>query len=160
MLPAIQISPERLDDLYRVAPEIILCTSGIVVMLVEPFLSAARKRVAGWLGFMGALAALGSLYLVWQHRGVAYGGLMRADDFSIFVHGIVLVVATLAILGSFQYLDNEKIQRGEFYFFFLFAPRRVGVLAGAGELMTAFLGLEMSSISSYILAGFRRKAEK
>jgi NADH-quinone oxidoreductase subunit N len=160
MLPAIQISAERLGDLYRVAPEIILCASGIVVMLVEPFLPAAHKRVAGYLGLLGALCALGSLYLVWLNRGTAYDGLFRADDFSIFVHAIVLVVAVLATLGSFQYLDNERIQRGEFYALLLFATAGMGILAGAGELMTAFLGLEMSSISSYILAGFRRNAEK
>ena len=85
---------------------------------------------------------------------------MHADDFSLFVHAIVLVVAILATLGSIQYLDNEGIQRGEFYSLLLFAVAGMGVLGGSGELITAFLGLEMSSIASYILAGFRRNAIK
>jgi NADH-quinone oxidoreductase subunit N len=116
--------------------------------------------VLGWFSLAGAVGALASLYLVWQHRGVAYGGLIRADDFSIFVHAIVLVVAILATLGSIQYLENERIQRGEFYALLLFATAGMGVLGSAGELITAFLGLEMSSISSYILAGFRRTSLK
>jgi NADH-quinone oxidoreductase subunit N len=159
MLP-MQISPERLQDVYRVAPELILCATGIFVMLLDPFLRAAWKRALGWISLAGAVGALASLYLVWQHRGVAYGGLIRADEFSIFVHAIVLVVAILATLGSIQYLENERIQRGEFYALLLFATAGMGVLGSAGELITAFLGLEMSSISSYILAGFRRNSLK
>ena len=159
MLP-IHISPERLEDAYRVAPEIILCATGIFVMLLDPFLRAAWKRARGWFSLAGAVGALASLYLVWQHPGVAYGGLIRADEFSIFVHAIVIVVAILATLGSMQYLENERIQRGEFYALLLFATAGMGVLGSAGELITAFLGLEMSSISSYILAGFRKTSLK
>ncbi|MFZ0736049.1 MAG: NADH-quinone oxidoreductase subunit N [Candidatus Acidiferrales bacterium] len=160
MLPEIHISVERAADLLRISPEIILCFTGIVVMLFEPFLSAAHKRVTAWLALLGGIGALASLYLVWQNRGAAYGGLILADNFSIFVHAIVLVVAILATLGSVQYLDNERIQKGEYYALLLFATAGMGILAGSGELMTAFLGLEMSSISTYILAGFRRNALK
>jgi NADH-quinone oxidoreductase subunit N len=154
------ISPERVADLYRTAPEVILCATGILIMLIDPFLAAARKRISGWLAVIGGVGAMASLGLVWQNRGPAYGGLIRADDFSIFVHAIVLTVAILATLGSMQYLDNERIQRGEYYSLLLFAAAGMGILGSAGELITAFLGLEMSSISSYILAGFRRTALK
>jgi NADH-quinone oxidoreductase subunit N len=157
---AFQISPEQLANLYRVAPEIILCFTGILIMLVDPFLPVGRKRISAWLAVIGGVGALASLRLVALHPGDAYGGLMHADDFSLFIHAIVLVVAILATLGSIQYLDNEHIQRGEFYSLLLFAAAGMGILGGAGELITAFLGLEMSSISSYVLAGFRRNALK
>ena len=74
------------------------------------------------------------------------------------MHVVVIVAAALAILGSLDYLDHEGIQRGEFYALVLFATAGMGILAGANELVTAFVGLEMSSISSYVLAGFRRRA--
>ena len=90
--------------------------------------------------------------------GLAYSGLIRADAFSIFVHVVVIGAAALAILGSFSYLDDEGLQRGEYYALVLFATAGMGILAGANELVTAFIGLEMSSISTYILAGFRRRA--
>ncbi len=149
-----------LEDIYRIAPELVLCGTGILIMLVDPFLSAAHKKAMGWLGFAGALAALGSVRLAAQHRGPAYGGLIQADHFSVYVHVVVIGVAALAILGSFSYLEREQLERGEFYALILFATAGMGILAGAGELVTAFLGLEMSSISSYILAGFRRNAIK
>src|ERR1700690_4449312 len=64
--------------------------------------------------------------------------------------------AVRVILGSINYLDEEHLQRGEFYALVLFATAGMGILVGANELVTSFVGLEMSSISTYILAGFRR----
>ena len=148
------------EDFYRIAPELVLCGFGILIMFVDPFVSLARKRAMGWIAFIGAIAGLGATWYAAQHPGNAYGGLMRVDDFSIFLHGVVIGVAALAILGSFDYLDREQLERGEYYALILFATAGMGVLAGANELITAFIGLEMSSISSYILAGYRRAALK
>ncbi|HEV2288397.1 MAG TPA: NADH-quinone oxidoreductase subunit N [Candidatus Acidoferrales bacterium] len=148
------------QDLYRLAPEIVLCVFGMLIMLIDPFVAEGRKRSMGWLGLAGTVAALISLRWAWQNAGPAYSGLLRFDMFSLFVHCIVIGVAALGILGSFDYLDRENIQRGEFYALILFATAGMGILAGANELVTAFVGLEMSSISTYILAGFRRNALK
>ena len=155
-----QLPAQQLKDLYRVAPEVVLCASGILIMLIDPFVPLRRKQAMGWLGFAGALGALASIRLAARHRGMAYGSLIRVDDFSLFLHAVVIGVAALAILGSLRYLEEERIQRGEYYALVLFATAGMGILAGANELVTAFLGLEMSSISSYILAGFRRNALK
>ncbi len=154
------ISQAQLADLYRLAPELVLCGFGILIMVVDPFVPAARKKAMGWLGFIGAIAALAAIRLASRNPGMAYQGLVRVDAFSIFLHVIVIGVAALAILGSFHYLDEERLQRGEYYALVLFATAGMGILAGADELVTAFLGLEMSSISTYILAGFRRDVPK
>jgi NADH-quinone oxidoreductase subunit N len=154
------VSFEQLENLYRLAPEIVLCGTGILIMLVDGFLSAANKKAMGWLAFAGTLVALAAIGLSARHEGPAYSGLIVVNPFSLFLHTIVVGVAALAILGSFHYLDEERIQRGEYYALILFASAGMGILAGANELVTAFLGLEMSSISSYVLAGFRRSALK
>jgi NADH-quinone oxidoreductase subunit N len=148
------------QDLYRIAPEIVLCLFGMLIMLIDPFVPAGRQRTMGWLAFVGTLGAFASLRWMFMNPGSAYSGLLRADTFSLFVHGIVIAVAALAILGSFDYLDHEGIQRGEYYALLLFATAGMGILASANELVTAFVGLEISSISTYILAGFRRSALK
>lgn len=155
-----QLPGEQLTYLCRLAPEIVLCFFGIVVIVADPFVRAARKRALGWLGFAGTVVALASIRVAALRPGLAYSDLMRVDDFSIFVHVVVIGAAALAILGSLHYLDEEGIQRGEYYALVLFATAGMGILAGANELVTAFLGLEMSSISSYVLAGFRRRALK
>jgi NADH-quinone oxidoreductase subunit N len=151
---------EQISNLDRLAPEIVLCVFGILIMIADPFLGAAKQRVLGWVAFIGTLTALASVHLVAQDPGPAYNELIRADTFSIFVHVVVIGAAALAILGSLDYLDHENIQRGEYYSLVLFATAGMGILASANELVTAFIGLEMSSISTYILAGFRRRAVK
>jgi len=155
-----QIPAEQISNLYRLAPEIVLCFFGIVVMVLDPFIGAASKRSLTWLTLVGIVLALAAVRVAAANPGLAYSGLMRVDAFSIFVHVIVIGAALLATLGSIQYLDDENIQRGEYYALVLFAAAGMGILAGANELVTAFIGLEMSSISSYILAGFRKKALK
>jgi NADH-quinone oxidoreductase subunit N len=64
------------------------------------------------------------------------------------------------VLAAEPYLDRERLPVAEFYALLLFATAGMGVLASAQELLTAFIGLEMSSISSYILAGYRRDSLK
>jgi NADH-quinone oxidoreductase subunit N len=155
MIPAGQIA-----NLHRVAPELVLCAVGILVMVLDPFLGAGKQRVLGWIAFAGTLLALGAVRIAAADPGPAYNNLIFADSFSLFVHVIVIGAAALAILGSMNYLDQEGIQHGEYYALVLFATAGMGILAGANELVTAFLGLEMSSISTYILAGFRKRALK
>jgi NADH-quinone oxidoreductase subunit N len=155
MIPAVQIA-----NLHRVAPEIVLCAAGILVMILDPFIGPARQRILGWIAFAGTLLALAAVHIAAADPGPAYSNLIFADGVSLFVHVIVIGAAALAILGSIDYLDQEGIQRGEYYALVLFATAGMGILAGANELVTAFLGLEMSSISTYILAGFRKRALK
>src|SRR6202030_2132687 len=95
-----------------------------------------------------------------MYSGDAYSGLFRADTFSLFVHLIVIGVAFLAILGSIIYLKREDLDAGEFCALISFATAGMGVMAGAHELLTAFIGLEMSSIASYVLASYRRDAPR
>jgi NADH-quinone oxidoreductase subunit N len=155
-----QIPAEQIANLQRLAPEIVLCFFGIVAMVLDPFIGAARKRSLAWITLVGMVLALVGVWVAAGNPGLAYSGLMRVDAFSVFVHVIVIGATLLATLGSIQYLDDEGIQRGEYYALVLFAAAGMGILAGANELVTAFIGLEMSSISSYILTGFRKRAVK
>ena len=148
------------QDFYRLAPEIVLCATGALLMLVEPFLSSRRRRVAGVLALLGAVASLASTFYLKALPGKAFNGLLAIDGFSFFFHVLVGTVAALVILGSADYLEREQLRGGEYYALVLFATAGMGVMASAQELVTGFIGLEMSSISSYILAGYRRDAPK
>ena len=149
-----------LQDLYRVAPELVLCGFGMLVMLLTPLVPRAKQRVLTELALAGAVIALVATRYPQWYPGTAYSGLFRADDYSLFVHWIVGGVAALAILGSASYLQRESCDPGEFCALILFATAGMGVMAGAQELLTAFIGLEMSSISSYILASYKRDAPR
>jgi NADH-quinone oxidoreductase subunit N len=143
------------EDFLRVAPELIWCFAGTLLMFLEPFWKRLRYASAV-LAFLGAASGTLATAFLARHSGAAFGGLIVADGFSVFFHGLVGAVACLVILGSASYLEREHLPRGEFYALLLFATAGMGVLAGAQEMLTAFIGLEMSSIASYVLAGYRR----
>jgi NADH-quinone oxidoreductase subunit N len=155
----ISFAAEQHANLHRLAPELHLCLFGILIMIVDPFVRPQNRRILGWLAFIGAILAIfPAIHVAMENRGMAYSNLINNDSFSIFLHVVIIGTAALVILGSLDYLDGEGLQRGEYYALVLFAAAGMGILAGANELVTAFIGLEMSSISTYVLAGFRRRA--
>jgi NADH-quinone oxidoreductase subunit N len=145
-------------DYYRVLPELIWCGFGVLAMLLQPF--ARSRRFLSALAIIGALAGTGASWLAFQRAGLGFFGLIQSDAFSFFFHLLVGTVAFLVVLAAGPYLDREQLPAAEFYALLLFATAGMGVLASAQELLTAFIGLEMSSISSYILAGYRRDSLK
>src|SRR5215469_123195 len=126
-----------LQDLYRIAPEIVLCGFGILVMLLAPLVPKTRQGVLLGVALAGAALALASTFYPATHGGLAYSGLFRADAFSLFVHWVVCGVAFLAILGSGGYLKRDDMEAGEFFALILFATAGMGVMGGAHELLTA-----------------------
>jgi NADH-quinone oxidoreductase subunit N len=146
------------SDMLRVLPELIWCGFGALLMLLQPIVKSRQALTA--VAVVGALAGIcGNFYAV-HNPGSAFSGLVAADPFSIFFSHLVGLVAVLVILAAAPYLDRERLADAEFYALILFATAGMGVLASAQELLTAFIGLELSSISSYILAGYRRDTLK
>src|SRR5271157_1547180 len=150
------MTPPGTQDILRVLPELAWCGAGVLLMLLQPFV---KNRQA--LTFIAMLsAAAGTLVTFKAAFGEGFGGLVQCDIFSLFFHWLIGLVAFLVILASDSYLERENLAAAEFYALILFATAGMGVLASAQELLTAFIGLEMSSISSYILAGYRRDSIK
>src|ERR1700674_2444884 len=143
-------------DMIRVLPEIIWCGFGVLLMVLQPFL----KNRQGLTLFAMVGAAAGTLSTYFGQMGSGFFGLIEFDTYSLFFHWLVGLVAFLVILASDSYLERENLAPAEFYALILFATAGMGVLASAQELLTAFIGLGMSSISSYILAGYRRDSLK
>jgi NADH-quinone oxidoreductase subunit N len=145
-------------DFYRVLPELLWCGFGLLAMFLQPFIRNRHFFTA--LAFIGALAGTAGSCLSFRNPGAGFYGLIQADAFSFFFHLLVGTVAVLVALAAGPYLNRERLPVAEFYALLLFATAGMGVLASAQELLTAFIGLEMSSISSYILAGYRRDSLK
>ncbi|MGO8731683.1 MAG: NADH-quinone oxidoreductase subunit N [Terriglobia bacterium] len=144
-------------DLLRILPEIILCGFGILVMVLDPFVPAGRRSLLGWLALVGVLAAAGGTLRTSDSPGLAFGRSIAADHFSFYFFYLFLLVAALALLGSINYLEREGIQHGEFYALILLGTAGMCFMASSTDLIMVFIGLEISSISTYILAGFKRK---
>jgi NADH-quinone oxidoreductase subunit N len=152
--------PINAADFYRVLPELLWCVFGGIVMLLQPF--TRNRYLLSAVASIGVLAGtLASLVAIaYDGPGPGFFNLVQIDPFSTFFHLLVGGVAFFVILAAGPYLHREHLESAEFYALVLFATAGMGVLASAQELLTAFIGLEMSSISSYILAGYRRDVLK
>ncbi|MBI4462915.1 MAG: NADH-quinone oxidoreductase subunit N [Acidobacteria bacterium] len=143
-------------DLLRLLPEVVLAVFGIVVMVADPFIGRAQKRHLGTVALVGTVAAFAATGVQARYAGLGFSRMLSVDAFSVFLHFLLLLVTALAILASFRYLEREEIHYGEYYALLLFATIGMGLMVAANELVLIFLGLEISSIATYILAGFRR----
>src|SRR5947208_9746381 len=145
-------------DMQRVLPELIWCGFGVLVMLLQPFVRS--RQFFNFVALIGSLAGTIAAFTALAHGGPGFYGLVQSDAFSFFFRLLVGTVSFLVILAAGPYLDREQLPIAEFYALLFFATAGMGVLASAQELLTGFIGLEMSSISSYILAGYRRDSLK
>jgi NADH-quinone oxidoreductase subunit N len=150
------MNPPQTADVLRVLPELAWCSFGVVLVLLQPFVK--YRQALTFVAMIGA--ALGTLLTFFRVPGAGFYGLIQSDIYSLFFHWLVGLVAFLVILASDSYLERENLDAAEYYALILFATAGMGVLASAQELLTAFIGLEMSSISSYVLAGYRRDSIK
>jgi NADH-quinone oxidoreductase subunit N len=148
------------EDLIRVLPETFWCLFGVVFMLLQPF--TRNRHILSFFAILGTI--VGTTATIYAYTtvgaGPAFHGLIQFDAFSIFFHLLIGAVAILVVLISGPYLERENLESAEFFALILFATAGMGVLSSAQELLTAFIGLEMSSISSYVLAGYRRDTLK
>ncbi|MGA8160184.1 MAG: NADH-quinone oxidoreductase subunit N [Acidobacteriaceae bacterium] len=146
----------------RILPEIILTVSGILVMLADAMMAkGASRKSLGWLAVLGALAALAAS--LWQYSlppGTAYFDVVRTDAFSVFFHVLLAGIVLAALLITLDAVSDTTEGLGELYTLMLFGGVGMMFMTCATELLLIFIGLEISSISTYIMAGFRRKSAK
>jgi NADH-quinone oxidoreductase subunit N len=128
-------------------------------MVIDPVIpTQSSKKPLGYIALVGVLAGLAATAYQTQYYGTAFFNMVRVDAFSIFFHFVVLLVTLVVILSSLDYLEVQGIKAGEYYALMLFAAVGMMLMSSAVELVLIFIALEISSISSYILAGFRRRA--
>lgn len=158
-LPAADFShaiPQSLDYV-RILPELVLSAFGILVMLLDPFVDEEKsQKTLGFIAFAGTIAALVATWYTTKFPGFAFSNNIRIDTFSAFFIFLVIAIAAVVILSSFEYMAVQRIRAGEYYALILFSVVGMVVMSSAVELVLIFIGLEISSISTYILAGFRR----
>jgi NADH-quinone oxidoreductase subunit N len=144
-------------DYVRILPEIVLSVFGMIVMVLEPLLDEETgQKVLGLIALVGALAGLGATWFMAQSPGLAFWNMVQVDGFSVFFHVLVIAIAGVVILSSYEYMAVQRIRAGEYYALILFGVVGMALMSSAIELVLIFIALEISSISSYVLAGFRR----
>jgi NADH-quinone oxidoreductase subunit N len=145
------------EDYIRILPGLILSIFGILIMMLDPLVDEEKsQKTLGIIGFIGTIAALASTWYMGKFPGLAFSNTIRIDSFSVFFNFLVIAISAVVILSSFEYMAVQKIRAGEYYALILFGAVGMSLMSSAVELVLIFIGLEISSISTYILAGFRR----
>ena len=139
---------------WAIAPEIIVSLAAVLIMLVDALSKRGARNINA--GISLAALALALFAVVSQDgRGSYFNGMVVNDPIRTFFSVTILIVAILASLLSSQFLRDEGLAPGEFFNLIMFATAGMLMLASAGDLVMIFLGLEISSISTYVLAGYR-----
>jgi NADH-quinone oxidoreductase subunit N len=114
------------------------------------------QKLLGFIALGGAVAGLLATWYMAQSPGLAFSKMVKVDSFSVFFHFLVIGIAAVVMLSSFEYMAVQRIRAGEYYALILFGTVGMALMSSAVELVLIFIALEISSISTYILAGFRR----
>lgn len=146
-------------NLWLILPELIICAVGVLVMLVDAFAKPTQRWVTGGLSLLGLAAAAvssGWLWLLWRGASQAFNGMIVLDELRLGFTFVFLVVSALTILVSMVWVENERLPAGEFHSLLMFATAGMMFMGSAGDLVMVFLGLEILSIATYVMCGFRR----
>jgi NADH-quinone oxidoreductase subunit N len=145
-------------DIDRILPEVILALSGVAIMLIDASLPAAwPRRPLGWIAAIGTTIALWAS--VWQlslPEGAGFYSTVETSAFTVFFHILICGIVLVALLLSLDALPQHTHHQGEFYALIVFGAVGMCLLTSAVELLVVFIALEISSISTYILAGWRK----
>ena len=149
-------------DIFRVLPEVILTLTGVLIMLIDASLPAGvPRRSVGWIGALGTTLALwASLWQLSLPQGTGFFGTVETSAFTIFFHVLICGIVLVALLLSLDTVPEDSHHQGEFYALVLFGAVGMCLMTGAVELLVVFIALEISSIATYILAGFRKSTER
>jgi len=146
-------------EYVRILPEIVLSLFGMAIMLLDPLVDErASQKLLGVIALIGSVAAIAATLCQSQFAGVGFWGMVKVDSFSTFFHFVVTAITALVILTSYEYMETQRIRAGEYYALVLFGAVGMCLMSSAVELVLIFIALEISSISTYVLTGFRRRA--
>jgi NADH-quinone oxidoreductase subunit N len=142
-------------------PEYILTLAGVLIMLIESVLKpGASRKPLGWLAILATISTgFVSYYQIRLGPLTAFSGMVQVDPFSIFFHLLIAAVVVATLLGSLDYFEGHAGHAGEYYALVLFGAVGMMFMTCSVELLMVFIGLEISSISTYIMAGFRKTQE-
>ncbi|HVY95238.1 MAG TPA: NADH-quinone oxidoreductase subunit N, partial [Bryobacteraceae bacterium] len=144
------------DDILRFGPEIILTVAGTLLMVLDPLFARKLPRIFGHISIAALITAIFAAISANGLQGFAFSNLLVVDGFGTYFRILVLAIGILTVLSSYRYLSREQADTGEYHALVLFSIMGQCLMVTANDLIMIFIGLEISSIASYVLAGYLR----
>jgi NADH-quinone oxidoreductase subunit N len=147
-------------NLAPILPELILTVGAIVLMMVAAFLGRRGSSLCSWASvalLVGAVATLGGEP---QHAGVLFGGQLVADGFGALGKLIIYLCAAVAIIMAHNWFERDFEHAAEYPVLILLSAVGMSVMVSATSLVSLYVGLELQSLSAYVLASYRRTDDR
>lgn len=136
-------------------PEMLMAVGVLVLLLLGVVINKERSLLITWAS-VGLLAATGILVMAQPVDGVVFSGLFIADSFGRFMKVLVLGGAALSLILSLSNAEENGVHKYEYSILALLATLGMMVMVSANDLMSLYVGLELQSLSLYVMAAIKR----
>src|SRR5215471_6571006 len=137
-----------------------LSIGGSILMLMAAFMGRRGAALINWLAVLLLLAATVALIGPPSHTGPLFDGLITADLFASFGKAIMFPAAAVAIIAAHGWFERGTEHSSEYAVLIVFAAVGMSVMVSATSLISLYVGLELQSLASYVLASYRRTDER
>jgi NADH-quinone oxidoreductase subunit N len=141
-------------------PEILLTAGAIVLMMVAAFMGRRGSAITTWLSVLLLIGATLSLIGAPQSAGPIFGGLVVADGFGAFGKMLIFLDAAVAIIVAHNWFERDFEHAAEYPVLILLSCVGMAVMVSATSLVSLYVGLELQSLSAYVLAAYRRTDDR
>ncbi len=143
-----------------ILPELILSIGATILMMVAAFTGRRGSGLVSWLSVAVLLTATVALVGAPSHAGPVFDGLIAADLFASFGKAIIFPAAAVAIIAAHGWFERDQEHSSEYAVLILFAAAGMSVMVSATSLISLYVGLELNSLASYVLAAYRRRDDR
>lgn len=151
----------QLHYLWALLPEAVLTVAALVVLLGDVWQrgasSAPSRRWVRAISLVGIVAAAGANGWLMTVEVVGRSSMLAVDSLGLATNFVILGAAAIGLLLSFDYLEREDLEIGEYYFLVLMAAVGMMILGSSRDLIVVFVALELMSLSVYVLTGLNRR---
>ena len=151
---------QQLPSLTPVIPELMIAGLAMILLIYGVFRGDTSTRSLSWISVLGLFVAGITMLTIPEGRVLAFGGQFMVDDFARYMKWLVLIGSGLAIVMSIAHNEREGIARFEFPILILFATLGMMMMISANGLISLYVGLELQSLSLYVIAAFHRDSAR
>jgi NADH-quinone oxidoreductase subunit N len=141
-------------------PELILSIGGTILMMLAAFTGRRGSAFVSWLAVGLLLVATAALVGAPSHAGLVFDGFVSEDLFASFGKAIMFPAAAVAIIAAQGWFERDHEHSSEYSVLIVFAAVGMSVMVSATSLVALYVGLELTSLASYVLASYRRTDER
>lgn len=149
-----------MNSFLALAPLLTIVFGALLVLILEAFIQKENKNYLGYISLLFLVVCAVFCVRSWNANYSYFDGVLHLDKLALLLTFLFLVATAFVMLTGMKYISLQNANFGEFYALLLLALSGMMIMVSTVNFLVIFLGLEVLSVSSYALAGLKRKDEK